>query len=119
MATGWDGDRILLLTTPDDPEPMLVWYTTWDTPEDADEFTRGAQAMLRMRLPGAEEKLNSDGSSLLLRNAGRVAWVSRVHRDVILVEGVPEARYREIAVALNRAVKEEVRVIREPWKLAK
>ena len=115
---GWDGDRILLLGS-DDPEPMLVWYTTWDTPEDAKEFTRAAIDMLRLRHPGAEEELREGGLGIFLEKDAKAASVTSIHRDVILMERVPSNRWREIALAFGRAVKEELRVHREPFQSGK
>ncbi|MCW8131428.1 MAG: hypothetical protein KIS92_13850 [Planctomycetota bacterium] len=36
-AQGWGGDKFALYTNGDGKE-VLVWYTAWDTPEDAGEF---------------------------------------------------------------------------------
>jgi len=118
MAAGWDGDRVLLLGSAD-PEPMLVWYTTWDTAEDAKEFAEAAIQMFRIRHPKAEAKLREDGLGLTLLADKTAHSVSLVDKDVILLEQVPAERYREIAQALNQAVKEELRVHRSPFQIGK
>ena len=44
-ASGWGGDRIVLLEGPDDGW-LLAWQTAWDTPTDADAFAVAAQAQV-------------------------------------------------------------------------
>jgi hypothetical protein len=35
---GWDGDRFAVFEKKDSPNVLAVWFTTWDTPQDAQEF---------------------------------------------------------------------------------
>jgi hypothetical protein len=42
-ASGWGGDRVVLLEGPHDGW-LLAWQTSWDTPADADAFAVAAQA---------------------------------------------------------------------------
>lgn len=44
-ASGWGGDRVVLLEGPDDGW-LVAWQTAWDTPADADAFALAAQAQV-------------------------------------------------------------------------
>jgi hypothetical protein len=46
-ATGWDGDRYVLVATP--AGNALVWATVWDTPLDAAEFTSALDDVMLSR----------------------------------------------------------------------
>jgi hypothetical protein len=50
-AAGWGGDRLAYLRGPGGAYG-LVLLSTWDTPDDADEFLRAAKTAVG-RLPGA------------------------------------------------------------------
>ena len=67
----------------------------------------------------AKDELREGGLGVTLLADGMVHSVSLVGQDVILREQVPAERYREIAVALNKASKEELRVHRSPFQLGK
>jgi hypothetical protein len=118
MAAGWDGDRILLLGS-EGAEPMLVWYSTWDTKEDAHEFGLAAAQMLRLRHPEADETHSKATLDLVFLKDKMAASVRQIEKDVLLMERVPEERLKEISLALHKASKEELRVHREPFQSGK
>ena len=111
MAAGWDGDRILLLGH-GTHDPLLAWYTTWDRPEDAEEFARAAVEMLRRKYAGAEVVSQSSDQAIRLKVDGVLHGVSRKGYDVFITEGIPEAEFPATALSLVKAVKEELRIDR-------
>lgn len=50
LVVGWDGDRYVLLESPDGAH-VLVWYSVWDDPAAADRFAQGYRRALVAR-PG-------------------------------------------------------------------
>ena len=51
-ARGWDGDRYALYRLPDGSR-RFAWSLTWDTPGDAEEFTRAYTQAIVRRFPGS------------------------------------------------------------------
>jgi hypothetical protein len=51
-ARGWDGDRYALYRLPDGGR-RFAWSLAWDTPRDAEEFTRAYSRALVRRFPGS------------------------------------------------------------------
>jgi hypothetical protein len=49
-ATGWDGDRYMVVATP--RGEALVWVTVWDSPVDAAEFTESLDRAIGRRFDG-------------------------------------------------------------------
>jgi hypothetical protein len=114
-ADGWDGDRILLLARGEEP-PVLVWYTTFDSAEDAGEFREAAALMLGARRSAPLEPLGLfSAESLLQRMDGRVTMILARGRDVVLLEGAPEEGSEAFAGALLKARKREVVVTEAPF----
>jgi hypothetical protein len=60
-ASGWGGDRVVLLEGPDDGW-LVAWQTAWDTPADADAFAVAAQAHVAT-LANAATVVHVPGSS--------------------------------------------------------
>lgn len=53
-SEGWGGDKWAVWENQDTGELRAIWYTLWDTPEDADEFFNACRKLLRKRrLPKA------------------------------------------------------------------
>ena len=85
-AAGWDGDRYAVFEGPKG-KLGLIWFSTWDTEDDAREFMRGYAACqgdkvdnlggLPKRVP--DSIWRNDGDSLYV--------IVRQGRDVIVVEG--------------------------------
>ncbi len=119
MAAGWDGDRILLIRSADDPEPILLWFTTWDTEKDAKEFTTGAMTMYRERRKGAKEEVREDGFALTQTAKDRMFLVSQSGKDVFLCEGFPVGRSRRLVSLIATARKRELRLHEERYFLKK
>jgi hypothetical protein len=48
-SAGWDGDRFCLYEHGETGQLLLVWYTTWDTQEDAREFFQMYNDVIKKR----------------------------------------------------------------------
>ena len=99
-AAGWDGDRYVILEDAD-KTPAYVWFTTWDSEDDAKEFLEAYAWALqkKLKLPVGEEafedRLDLAEGDVLLERRGS---------DVLVIEGLP-AELRKKADALWKAVK--------------
>jgi hypothetical protein len=87
-SAGWGNDRVFPYRNPDREEGGYVWVTEWDTTEDAREFRRAHEAILRAN--GAERR-----DDLWVVPEGQYADAFRVARNgtrVVVVNGPdPEA----------------------------
>ena len=90
-AAGWDGDRYAVFEGTKD-RLGLVWLTTWDSEDDAREFTTAYVQYQTARLPDVS-KPPRDIHDTLWRNVGdRLYVVQRRGLDVAVIEGfAPEA----------------------------
>jgi len=92
---GWGGDRYRTYLTPEG-QPVLAWYTVWDSPQDAERFATRAKGVVEARHGGS---WRSDGS---LRTAGRAeAMVKRDGAVVTLVFGAPRRTARSLVSAMR------------------
>jgi hypothetical protein len=70
-ATGWDGDRYMVVETP--RGEALVWVTVWDSPVEAAEFTESLDRAIGRRFDGELMRPTPDGKRYEL--SGReVSW---------------------------------------------
>lgn len=105
MADGWDGDRVLLLAA-EGRDPLLAWYTTWDTDEDAVAFVEALKVMMvRRRLDAG-----AGSSSFAIRRRGA---------DVLLLEGFPKDEEEAILDTLMKAEKSQIVVEKTAFGAAK
>lgn len=114
-AQGWDGDRMLLLDTGPRADGgdgrILVWYTTWDTEEDAREFAAAAKRMLVKRRPDASLKEIPGRGVTLQLETDRAQVVVIEGKDVLFIDGIPRANLTANLAALLTARKVELRRI--------
>src|SRR5262249_1007318 len=98
-AAGWDGDRYAVFEGPKG-RLGLVWLSTWDTEDDAPQFTTGYIAAQTAKL-GKVSSAPSPIPDTLWRNVGELVYVvQRRGLDVAIVEGFPP----EVTPALLEAV---------------
>lgn len=69
LAAGWDGDRFAVFERGD--ELLLLFYTTWDSAAEAQEFAAGYEELIERKYAGGDE----------------VTTVSVRGADVLIVEG--------------------------------
>ena len=105
-AAGWDGDRYAVFESPDH-KLALVWFTTWDTVDDAREFLKDYAAQ-------QNEKVENLGSvpggkpDSVWRNDGETLYIIERHgSDVVVIEGFsPESTVTLLRSALQSQKKE-------------
>ena len=107
-AAGWDGDRYAVFRGPEQ-DLGLVWYTTWDSESDAQEFAGAYSRYLSTRLDLTEPRstLNQESrppavaDRLRFAQAGRAYQIERRGQDVFVIEGFSESQLERIASALE------------------
>ena len=107
-AAGWDGDRYAIFEGPKN-RLGLVWLTTWDSEEDAREFT---SAFVRYQSARIDElpKPRKDVRDTIWRNAGEDLYVvQRRGLDVAVVEGFTAETTAAFLEASFRAKKVEMK----------
>jgi hypothetical protein len=99
-AAGWDGDRYVMLENAD-KATAYVWYSVWDSEDDAKEFMEAYAWALhkKLKLPvgedAVEDRLEIAEGDVLLERRGA---------DVLAIEGLP-AELRKKSEALWKAAK--------------
>ncbi|HTJ41121.1 MAG TPA: hypothetical protein VL463_03470 [Kofleriaceae bacterium] len=88
-AAGWGGDRLAVYAREGDDDPLHaigVAHTAWDSDVDAQEAT---EALVRAldAFAGAAAERTDDGGRWI--DDGRVSWVERRGKDVMIVVGCP------------------------------
>ena len=111
-AAGWGGDRYAVFKGPDGKRG-LVWFTTWDTLDDAKEFAGAYARFLGTRLGtadarpvGKDERTPPAVPDLVqIEHEGRVYEVIRRDKDVLTVEGFTAKESKKLAEAAFKAEK--------------
>lgn len=88
-ADGWDGDRLLVLATPD--QTALVQLSVWDSAKEAEEYAQAMGAMVQARYPDATPKAQQGkhGGGACFVGPREQAWVERWGAWVMYAEGLP------------------------------
>ena len=68
----------------------LVWVSTWDTSEDADEFEAALKSWLAALNPGKTSEESDVTSARFIRDDGTLDTIARKGSDVILLRGIPK-----------------------------
>lgn len=102
-CAGWDGDRIHSYEVKDAKKSSVVWYTTWDSKKDAKEFATAYKDLLCKKYKLGEVKpvkgvwsFAKGGENHLLNLRGK---------DVLIIEGAPVGRGKDILRAAVKSVK--------------
>lgn len=101
-AAGWDGDQFVVFEGPEG-RLALVWFTTWDTPDDALEFAHAMARYQKSRFGGPDPRKDSD--KYTHEKDQVLNLVERVGSDVIVVEGFDPARAESLATSARAASK--------------
>jgi hypothetical protein len=111
-AAGWDGDRYAVFQSADE-KLGLVWYTTWDSDDEASEFAVAYAHYVGLRL-GFTDSTNSGRGDpapaavpdhLRLEHQGRTFDIYRRGADVVSVEGFSAKHADELAKVALKAEK--------------
>jgi hypothetical protein len=107
-AAGWDGDRYAVFEGPKN-RLALVWLTTWDSEDDAREFTTAYVQYQTAKL-GDISKPPRDIHDTLWRNVGEQLYVvQRRGLDVAVIEGFPPEATVSLLEAAFSARKTELK----------
>jgi hypothetical protein len=87
-SEGWDGDRYVVLED-DKNTPMYAWYSTWDSEDDAKEFTEAYTAALEKKYEFAEAQ-GDPANRTAFKAAGGHVLVERRGKDVLVLDGAAE-----------------------------
>jgi hypothetical protein len=66
VAAGWGGDRYAVFKHRYDDTYLMLTYTTWDTAEDAVEFSTAYQRVLETKARGAQASVFALGNEVLI-----------------------------------------------------
>lgn len=99
---GWGGDRFQTWATPDGD--VLVWFTTWDSPNDAQRFEVSARGTIEASRAG---RWRRDGT-LKTRQSNGVS-VRRSGSDVVIVLGAQRKQSRALDARLQGATTRKIR----------
>jgi hypothetical protein len=110
-APGWDGDRYAVFKGPDG-KLGLVWYTTWDTESDAQEFAGAYWRYLGNKIGIADSKATEQNppqvaDRLEISRDGRDYLVHRNGSDVIVIEGFSNEQTGQLETAAFKAEKRD------------
>ncbi len=112
-AAGWDGDRYAVFEGSRD-RLGLVWLTTWDSEDDAREFTT-AYAQYQTAHFSALPKPSADVKDTLWRGVGEPLYViQRRGLDVAVIEGFSPEATVGLLEAVFRSKKTEMKPVPVP-----
>jgi hypothetical protein len=109
-AQGWDGDRYAVFKGADD-RLGLVWYTTWDSETDAEEFAGAYSRYVITRLgigdgaAGRDANPPSIPEKYRLEHQGRAYDIVRRGDDVVVIDGFSPKEADDLVNAVWQAKK--------------
>jgi hypothetical protein len=110
-AAGWDGDQFAVFEGPQG-RLGLVWLTTWDSDDDAREFTQGYARFQTTKLPVERDRDQPQPEAFPDVNRrtheGIVYALERRGSDVAVVEGFDAETTERLVAAAFRARKTEM-----------
>jgi hypothetical protein len=112
IAAGWDGDRFAVF---DDKDGKLavVWFSTWDTEDDARDFARQYTRYQTNKL-GKDAVSPEEFPDAIRRSAEGVTYVvERRGKDVAVVEGFATEATDRLLEAAFKSVKTEMEPIKK------
>ncbi|HYE98929.1 MAG TPA: hypothetical protein VEJ18_08460 [Planctomycetota bacterium] len=105
-SAGWDGDRYAILENADH-QAMYVWYTTWDSEQDAQEFQE-AYALALEKKYGVAERPGAREGALSFESADGPVYLERRGSDVLAIDGGPKDVATKAAAIWSSAKKSEM-----------
>jgi hypothetical protein len=108
-AAGWDGDRFAVFEGPEG-RLGLVWFSTWDTEDDAREFHRGYARFQTTKLAKDTPEPDAEAIPDALLRPHRDAVFAAIRRgsDVAVIEGFPAEVTDTLIDAAFKAKKTEM-----------
>lgn len=105
LASGWDGDLYQVYEERPSGRVALVWFTTWDTSQDAREFFEGYRGVLKRKYDSSGTEVGPQ--SLLFPGQEDTAYMEYRDQDVLVLEGAPEGTLGPVMDSAWRATKAE------------
>ncbi len=113
-AEGWGGDRFVFYEDTETGDTPLIWYTTWDTGQDAKEFFQIYRRMLEKRYKdhvSAPASPDSATSNAIQKNTTwsietKNIFMEMRGNDVLVADGVTEELQQEIIRIFWKSEKE-------------
>lgn len=84
-AEGWDGDRYYVYERGD--QVSTVWYSTWDSEEDAKEFFDAYKKALQYKYKDQRAGESTDTRFSFSLENSRGGWMERKGCDVLVIDG--------------------------------
>lgn len=106
-AAGWDGDRYAVFEAPKD-RLGLVWFSTWDTLDDAREFATAYARFQTTKLGDGTAQPENIPDSLRRPLNETVFAIERRGQDVVVVEGFNKETTEKLLEAAFRSKKTEM-----------
>jgi hypothetical protein len=108
-AAGWDGDKFAVFEGPKG-RLGVVWLSTWDSDDDAREFTQGYGRFQTTKIPGQQDQPQPEAFPDTNRRTheGTVYALERRGSDVAIVEGFDAETTERLVAAAFRARKTEM-----------
>jgi len=105
-AAGWDGDNWIVMSSPAGGLALL-WFTVWDTPEDAREFAEAEADAALLRTERG--KKNAEAGRILLDTSEGYGLIEWKDREVVVVESIasPEGAAKFAADLWRTAVRRD------------
>ncbi len=97
--TGWDGDTYRVYGHDSSSQFRYVWVTGWDSKKDAREFVSLYAELLHEKLE-PERTMHRNGRRLFLDSKGKLAFLHRDGREVLVGEGLS---FDHISSVIRRA----------------
>ena len=106
-AAGWDGDRYAVFEGKDG-KLGVVWFSTWDTEDDAREFARQYTRFATSKMGDGVEMPDTFPDSIRRPHAGQIYAVERRGKDVAIVEGFSTEATEKLVETSFKASKKEL-----------
>lgn len=105
-SEGWGGDRYLAYENREDGTILSIWYTTWDSEDDAAEFFNAYKKGLTKKYKDWKEG-TSDEDHFALEGDSYDAHMVKEGQDVIIVENVGKGAFEEVLKGVKANTKKE------------
>lgn len=104
-SAGWDGDTYSVWERKDG-RMIMVWYTTWDTGDDAQEFLDAYKKLVENKYSAGDSEKEVDGAFYYeTKEQGRIA-LEKSDKDVLVIEGLDS---KEELDAIRKILKEKTK----------
>jgi hypothetical protein len=105
-AAGWDGDRFYSWENAKGGV-AVIWYSTWDSDKDAEEFFTAYSQLLKAKVPDAKGEIGDRKASFAWKDGK--ASIERRGVDVAVVDGAHEALAGRLDDVFKAATKTEIK----------